>query len=73
MSTRPTWDELTRRYPELTYLAQLAKQAGEADPDTYGRWYGQIKPTLVGMFPDQREDYDVASQHLLRLYTDGDA
>lgn len=72
-----TWEAIANRDPRLNSLASYAVAVGRRDT-TYNAWYRDIKPRLerlVGHLADDQpppfwtsDVYDVAYQHLLRLY-----
>lgn len=76
----PTWAELVTREPRLVALVGSARRAG-ARADDYIAWYREVKPRverLVGHLADGQPPplqtsaaYDVAYQHLLRVYETG--
>lgn len=68
----PTWGTVLASYPAVRKLERMAREAGERDPDTYKRWYGEIKPMLTDAIRNTScPEYNVAYEHLLRLYDNG--
>ena len=70
MSNRPTIEQVRERFPQLGYAERMARDAGQRDTDRYTHWYGMVKPIIVQMIGINDPAYDVAYQHLYRIYMD---